>query len=786
MKLDHSPRLLCAILATALAADAAAQNPVAKVPAPPQATPDLKLSPAPTVKAAANTQAAQVAPGVLAGAAAAKVAAPPNLPAGATDLPAEVLFDDQAETLRAVGNTYKAEFDRSGAAYVPYFDGADRNHPLHFTVQRAVVGGQELPIAGARRVRPGNRVSFAHGGLRATYDLLPRGMEQMFWFDALPARGELCVEVALGTDLGAEAHDGGLRFTNQLGTVNYGRAVAIDANGDRLPLELTLEHGTLRFLVPAAFVANAQLPLCIDPVVSSEQLAYQGASPHPAEASDIAYEPSYGEYQVVFQRYWSGTDYDVFVRRFSAQMNPLTLHIIDSSTTESWQVPKIAANNVSDRFLVVAQTSNGAVSPFWIAGRTVDAVSGTVGAPFTIERAGLPGHAAGDKINPDVGGDPDYFAPSYFTVVWERVYSPTDHDVHMKQVFDNGGIRSATPTLIDNSGAFDSQPSISKSNGSRPLATQCWGVVWQRQVTASDEDIFGSLVRWDGTITVPTFMVDAPSAWQLHPAISSPTDEVNGERFYLCAFDDQLPGNSTITARMLDQNGAHRGRYDIGNQVTPGWPHVEPSVDSDGARFVVGWHEVYSGTGQDFDVRVATCAFTPAVGLLIQDMDAPAYTTNLESLCELASTHVDGATGGRYGVTWTRSSATSRDIYARTYDGVQAGATTSWRTTACGTEAAFTVLGAPYLGSWVYAGQSVATGLRGYVFGAPTSQPIGACPGCLLGVQGDTVIVDPVTIYIPNNPYLVGLTFALQAFQFGNGPCLGAVSLSDTLDITVR
>jgi hypothetical protein len=281
-------------------------------------------------------------------------------------------------------------------------------------------------------------------------------------------------------------------------------------------------------------------------------------------------------------------------------------------------------------------------------------------------------------------------------------------------------------------------------------------------------------------------MVDAPTAWQLHPSISSPTDDVGGERFYLCAFDDQFPGNSTITAQMLDQNGAHRGRYDIGNQVTPGWPHVEPSVDSDGARFVVGWHEVYGGTGSDFDVRVAACAFTPAVGLLIQDIATPAYSTDLESLCEVTSTHVDGGNAGRYGVTWTRQASGSRDIYARTYDGVQAGSTTGWRTTACGPDAAFTVLGSPYLGSNVYAALATPTSLRGFVFGAPTSLPLGICPGCTLGVQGDIVAVDPITITIPHEPGLVGVTFALQSFQFGIGPCLGAISLGDTIDITVR
>ena len=778
-------RFVPLLVFSTLVAAATSQAPPPKVPAPPPIQDDSKTVATRVLKTDAHTVPSRSALGTSSHRQPAKTPAT-DLPPGAASMPAGVLFDDQADALFALGETYKAEFDRRGAAYVPYFADADRNYPLHFAVRRAAVGTVELAVGDASPTRDGQRVTFAHGGLRATYDLLPRGMEQMFWFDALPARGELCVEVALRTDLVAQAVGDGLSFGNTLGSVAYSRAVAIDARGARLPLVTTLEQGTLCFRVPAAFVAEAQLPLCIDPLVSSAQLAYQGLGANPAEASDIAYEPSYGEYQVVFQRYWSATDQDAFVRRFDSNMNPSTLFVIDTSSSESWEKPKIAANNLGDRFLVVAQTSNGSASPYWIAGRTVGSGSGPVGTPFVIERAGVAGHQAGDKINPDVGGDPDYFGPTYFTVVWERVFSTIDHDVHMKQITSTGSLVAASPTLLDNSTSFDSQPSISKSNGTPPYATQCWGVVWQRTYSPSDEDIYGALVRWDGVVTAPTFAIDAPSALQLHPSISSPTDEVNGARYYLCAFDDQLPANSTITGTVLDQNGVSQGRFDIANQLTPTYPHVEPSVDSDGARFVVGWHEVYGGTGQDFDIRVATCAFTPALGLVIQDQATPGYTTDLESLCEVTSTHADGSGAGRYGVTWTRRAAASRDIYAASYDGVQGGVTFSTRATSCGTAADFTVLGAPYLGGFVYAAQAVAGGIRGYVFGTPTAQPIGPCPGCTLGVQGDLVLLDPLTIQVPNEPTLVGLTFAMQGFEFGSGTCLGAISLSDTLDFTVR
>jgi hypothetical protein len=108
-----------------------------------------------------------------------------------------------------------------------------------------------------------------------------------------------------------------------------------------------------------------------------------------------------------------------------------------------------------------AQVSAGNVSPFAIRGRTIAASTGTTGSQFSIATPGIVD--PGDKIHPGVAGDPHLSPPTYFTVVWERVVSPADHDIHGRQVTN-----AADPVLvgvdridIDSSSAFEQQPQIS-------------------------------------------------------------------------------------------------------------------------------------------------------------------------------------------------------------------------------------------------------------------------------------------------------------------------------------
>ena len=155
---------------------------------------------------------------------------------------------------------------------------------------------------------------------------------------------------------------------NSVGRVTYSGAIAIDAEGRRLPIETSLVDGAMTFVVPAAFVEQARLPLVIDPVVGNAQLVYSSGYPEIAQRTDIAYEPSWARYCVVYERVYSGTDIDVFANRYAADLSSSAWYAIDISTT-CWERPGVAVNNANDCFLIVAQYSAAHSSPFSIAGR---------------------------------------------------------------------------------------------------------------------------------------------------------------------------------------------------------------------------------------------------------------------------------------------------------------------------------------------------------------------------------------------------------------------------------
>jgi len=76
-------------------------------------------------------------------------------------------------------------------------------------------------------------------------------------------------------------------------------------------------------------------------------------------------------------------------------------------------------------------------------------------------------------------------------------------------------------------------------------------------------------------------------------------------------------------------------------------------------------------------------------------------------------------------------------------------------------------------------------GYRGLVAGTPANTPLPQCPGCTAGVSGVTT-AESINLQVPNHPSMIGVQLAFQGFDIGTGPCLGAVRLSDTVDLTIQ
>ncbi|HLU39239.1 MAG TPA: hypothetical protein VK081_07625, partial [Planctomycetota bacterium] len=407
---------------------------------------------------------------------------------------AQVVFDARGTTILAEGDTYKASFSAESFSYVPRFGSdAPRNHPLTLTLEHAALGGTAAPLHVATPRLSGTTVRLDRGALVERYDIHPDRVEQKFEIRA-PVGGDLAIALRVTTELTAERDGGGLRFTNALGRVGYSAAVLVDARGRHLPMTTEYDAGRITLRAAAATLADAAFPVTVDPVIATIAPA---SSADRLLRTDLAFSNSANAYLVVWVRVFSATDLDVHAVAVDGSGNviPNSSSLIDN-TTDWWNECRVAA--CGNNFLVVASRRAAGGGPLDIWGRTRDVNAPAMGSQFQIS-----GTEAGDKITPDVGGE--FFGPTNFCVVWDRVWSPTDHDIHYRLVDalgrPNGGVQQ-----IDNSASNnDYRPRVAKSSGAGPASRQVWPVVWDRLV-GGRHDVWGARVQWNGTLTTPPFV----------------------------------------------------------------------------------------------------------------------------------------------------------------------------------------------------------------------------------------------------------------------------------------
>jgi fibronectin type 3 domain-containing protein len=330
----------------------------------------------------------------------------------------EILEDNGA--LAYKGREYIMTADRSGLhselrAGSPY-----ENRPrisLHLDEVR--VGKSQLPLK--MDIPPAKdaekSLSFDHGAVieRVTCD--HKEFEQDFVISELPAdRGAITVSERISTGLAtpAEGTSGAaLVFGDQAGgAFQISKAVAVDAQGRTLPLDLRYSAGRIEMTVPESWVRDAVLPVVIDPLVGSAfsivtnlqgsdgmaALAY-GSGPNewlaawwdqPSSATHVyaqrisatgvlqgsatqvnttggvsgaavAYSPATNSYLVVYEAVVNGLSKTYYlIARFvtAAGAVPNGEIILASSTSFGFRNPSVATDGVST-FYVVCETVTG-------------------------------------------------------------------------------------------------------------------------------------------------------------------------------------------------------------------------------------------------------------------------------------------------------------------------------------------------------------------------------------------------------------------------------------------
>jgi hypothetical protein len=705
-----------------------------------------------------------------------------------------VWFDAPGDGSRwARGMNYKASFIGDEASFIPFLGSdAPKNYPVTFRIVEMTVGGVAMALGAARFERRGDEMVAERGIVREAYAIRPHEVEQTFVLDRPVGEGAIVVRVGLDSELVAEETEAGIELRNALGGVRYGKATAIDAQGEKCAVATMLRDGSIELVVPAGFAASAAYPLTIDPLISVFTTS-PTASAKDLNV-DVAYDVGEDTYLVVCEQIYSATDHDILAVTYTGTGTPVPggAEWIDY-TSSWWANPKVANNNSYAQFLVVAErkvTIGGGFVTTEIWGRMRYAFAPPPlfqDAQFQIGSAAF---NAGALTHPDVGGDGQNYGD--YCVVWQVWNGLIEYRMVTPQsTFSTGWIALAS--------GGKSNPAISKSLGSSYIsAQQQWVVVFQHTYSPTDEDIAAARIHRDGTIAAYPYWVDTSVASDKNPRVSAIADDVPGTGYaYLVAYErrvgnlDHLRGMLLVGTSPVGPSTdltALLGASSSQNQQTP-------CVDTDGTRFAIGYVETCGIFCQDALPYAATLHIESGNVLGVSEPPVLLSTyPGADVMPRVTSTKTSFGGPTRYFFGWHVSSPFSSDIWAQAalYDGHSHSAGPgNWFNTVtpgCG-GLQLTMSGRPALGEFI---SGTLSGVQGspLIAISPVVPAWGPCAQCL-------VIVDPAQATIvpgnwagglvPRLGDLVDVQIAIQGADMGApGGCPGpAFTVSPGVVITI-
>jgi hypothetical protein len=419
--------------------------------------------------------------------------------------------------------------------------------------------------------------------------------------------------------------------------------------------------------VDAEFLATATLPLVIDPQVSQFWL---DSTTTDTKAPDMAWDPFNGVWLAVYESVFSATDTDVFARMLGATGTTIATGWIDF-TSNSWRRPRCANNNAGHQFLVVAEVTN--LVPHAVQGRLAQP-NGTIltlGAQFDIG-----GSAAGDKLTPDVGGDPFPTTPSFFCVTFQHTLSSSDSEVGYRLVTSAGAPVGAGPTYFPD-GLFepDLQPSVSRSDDGAH-----WLISWVHSSFTTFGDIKAAVVNWDGTLLSGPFGISAGPTFDFTPCSSSP---LAGTQRFAVAFSRRTVINGQVDVIVAALNGSTVlqlvNLMALEGSATQAQDQLEPGVDSDGQHFLVTYSE-FDTVFSNYNLFADDLYLADnQLGLSQGHVQLHAGLGLYQRISRVAAARALNVQGHRYGVIYeVRQNDTDHDVSAVLFDAFQGGVTSAF------------------------------------------------------------------------------------------------------------
>ncbi len=416
----------------------------------------------------------------------------------------------------AAGRSYKVRFD-DGVSFYPKAHGLPCEHEFRWETAAITVGGLHVDVTRARPRHSEWRFELDYGLATERYDVDSHGVEQSFVIHRRPATpGDIVVAGALSGPLDCpdfEPAHRAFEFKREGATkasVRYGAATAIDARGVRYEMPSRKQDRHLELRIPAAFVATAEFPLLIDPLISAvDPTTSSFADP---QSLDAVHDDLRGRTLYVFTEKVSG-DIDTWAVLVD-DVSGATIGTLFADITTSWDATSAHAATVGgvDEYVIAwrrqSATSTGFIRAHLHDRATVLPIPGTT--------LFVPHNFATDHDTlPAIGGSCASGGNPYAMLVWQRDPTPDSTGAANSRVW-GARIDGLTETL---GGIFEiSLLSGAQLDQDRPSITResdgvsSWIVAWQERDLAVTNDAWDILVR----------RIDANGALQQRAAIADP------------------------------------------------------------------------------------------------------------------------------------------------------------------------------------------------------------------------------------------------------------------------
>lgn len=470
---------------------------------------------------------------------------PAASPAGRPEAPADVppgalesVIADLEHELREKSGVFGYNSRHYGATLeAGWVDVATNQHLAGLGSPQLTYALESITVDGAPLIRGGSAAGAPHpdrrvvvydrGAVEEEYALRPEAMEQTFVIKELPqTRGAIVVTGVVSTNLQPPAEGtrgASLEFAHEgESRIRMSEALALDAAGRRLPLELAWSDGRVAMTVPAKWVAEATLPIRVDPLIgpsfsvtsSSSSNTNFTVNGYPVRMTGAAFSPLNQTWMVVWtERFGTGGtfgfDYDVRARRVTGAgaVTGSTISVAASSAGEyEPAVSYSTGSSTVNRYLIVWRhdpSNNLSDADQFIRGKLYDAdgVASFISPrpnPFDLE------NPSGQDFAPAVAFSP---TNDRWYVTYTNKAGSTDYNVRGRFVLGNGALDVSSNPDMDADVAARS--SVAFENGN-------YLVTWEKG-TSSTRSVVARLMTPAGTFP-------SPSATPIEPSGGAPRE----------------------------------------------------------------------------------------------------------------------------------------------------------------------------------------------------------------------------------------------------------------------